>query len=84
LFTRVTYASLGTPITMTVSVACRLLGHHQDGRSLPEEITLNKPFPDLLIQIINLDKTNSCCVVYAAHDSGVVARWQLCDDCRLG
>ena len=35
------------------------------------------------MQIVHFYQSNSGRVVYATHDRGVVARWQICDDCRL-
>jgi len=38
----------------------------------------------MLTQIVHFHETNAGGVVHATHDRGVVARWQLCDDRRLG
>ena len=37
----------------------------------------------ILMQIVDFYPSNSGGVVDAAHDRGVVARWQLGDNCRL-
>jgi hypothetical protein len=37
----------------------------------------------LLIQIVDFDQSNSSGVVYTAHNGGVVARLQVCNDRRL-
>ena len=37
-----------------------------------------------LLQIVHFYETDSGRVVYTAHNRGVVARWQLSNDCRLG
>ena len=35
------------------------------------------------MQIVHFHQSNSGRIVYAAHDRGVVAWWQLCNDRRL-
>ena len=37
----------------------------------------------VLMQIVHFYETNPGRVVYTAHNGGVVARWQLRDDCRV-
>src|SRR5215813_197479 len=37
----------------------------------------------MLMQIVHFHQSNSGGVVYASHDCGVVARWEVCNDRRL-
>ena len=37
----------------------------------------------MLVQIVYFYQSNAGHVVYAAHNRGVVARWQVCDDRRF-
>src|SRR4029450_8791125 len=37
----------------------------------------------ILLQIVYFYQSNTNGVIHTAHDHGVIACWQLCDDCRL-